>query len=92
MLHKKKDCQSFWVLRVTVGTRQDWNMVIAKTRAENKWEKKKEFFLLSDRGRSEAQVYDIHACYSVLFTVYTGDRCLFLDIQFIALLSDKKRR
>lgn len=74
MLHKKKDCQSFWVLRVTVGTRQDWNMVIAKTRAENKWEKGNFFFfLLSDRGRSEAQVYDTHACYTVLCTVYTGD-------------------
>lgn len=36
MVHEKKDCQSFWVLRVTVGTRQDWNMVIAKTGAENK--------------------------------------------------------
>lgn len=34
--------RSFWVLWVTVGTRRDWNMVIAETRAENKWEK--EFF------------------------------------------------
>lgn len=29
---------------MTVGTRQDWNMVIAKTRAENKWEKGIFFF------------------------------------------------
>lgn len=46
--------------------------------------------LLSHRGRSEAQVYDIRACYGVLFTEYTGDRYLFLDIQFSALLSDKE--
>jgi len=42
-------------------------MVIAKTRAEYKWSS-----LLSERGRSEAQVYDIHACYSVLFSVHRG--------------------
>lgn len=47
--------------------------------------------LLSDRGRSKAQVYDIHACYSVLFTTHARDWYLFLDIHFTALVLTKRR-
>lgn len=46
--------------------------------------------LLSHRGRSEAQVYDIHACCSILFTMHTGDWYLFLDIQFIVCFLTKR--
>lgn len=46
--------------------------------------------LLSDRGRSKAQVYDIHACYSVLFTTHARDWYLFLDIHSTALVLTKR--
>ncbi len=81
MLHHKKDRRSYWVLWLTVGTRRDWNAVIAKTRSL-RINGEKNSSSLSALGRSKVQVCDIRACYSILCTTHTWDLNLFLDTQW----------
>lgn len=66
-------------------------MVIAKTRAENKWKKKRVLYCQIEEGQKHKCMTSMHV--TVYYSQwYTGDQYLFLDIQFIALLCDKERR